>query len=101
MDTFTVIKNEYPVYVEFLLGAFQIVAAWWRHQPGCPPWAVHFYRQAGPHRPHEAKQCDNLEYTTSISFSHQPLFIYQSSFCARLGFFSNSLCGIGIKYIFS
>jgi hypothetical protein len=28
---------------------------------GGPPWAVLAYRQAGPHRPQEAKQCDNLK----------------------------------------
>ena len=30
---------------------------------GSAPWAVLAYRQAGLHRPHEAKQCDNLECT--------------------------------------
>ena len=35
------------------MGASQIVAGWWRHQPGRLPWAV-------SSRPQEAKQTDNL-----------------------------------------
>src|SRR5690606_2742659 len=42
----------------------------------------------------------NARLSSPFSISPCSLF-YQSLFCSRLGFFSNSLCGIGMKYIFS
>ena len=51
-------------------GVYIIAAGWWVHQPG------RTCRGRCPHQPHEAKRCDNLEYTPVKRRTLQILLIF-------------------------